>query len=149
MAVETKIRRRIRRRRRGRRKRRRKRRESSFLTNPLKTKALQTGSTYFPKGPWEVKVCVVTSTSTSWLLDLFSLPNAALYEHFVSQGIACVLEDGHHPHKVSASSWHFSCAFWRLFYFSSQKLLGGTVCNMNSGSHGHKPPPVLQVVCVN
>lgn len=45
----------------------------------------------FLKWVMEVKVSVVTSASTSWLLDLFSLPNedAALYEVFDSRYVLC------------------------------------------------------------
>lgn len=61
------------------------------ISNPAKARALWTGGTHFPKGSWGVKVSVVTSASTPWLLDPCSLPNgdAALYEAFDSRYILC------------------------------------------------------------
>lgn len=72
----------------------------------------------------EVKVSVVTSASTPWLLGLFSLLNE---EGFDSRYVLCPgvrdMSCVHHAREVSPSSWHFSCTFRRLSYFVPRSFL--------------------------
>ena len=88
-------------------------------------------------------------TLAPWFLNpVVPLLGMQNYMKSVIQGVFCVLEDSSPPLKISPSSWHFSCASRRLFYFSSQQLLDGAVCDMTSGSDGHEPIPGLQVMWV-